>query len=371
MNNYQYFIVRCSLLFVAFMKFFRFKILFLFFILAVFGLPEIFSQTSDTATKVVTVLSPQNFYLDSRFISNINGRSRLAIPIKLPENTVKCFFSFAAHESKNETLHWVSLAGQLTRIIDKTGISAHFIEALINPIGTAVCDIYVIDTAQIKSFENKEDKNWTFDKLSARKNITSGITEINPNFNIIAIAFNNPSLKSGINIQLEVSAIVTKDGILPKNMVNKGMPLPVSVENIYKDSIIHKIDSLEKIGNFVEMRNQTYNFLLSKSEDNKIKIPNARALFLSGHAKSALSVLQPLSDKFPDNLHIQAQLAHSYLFCNEPEKAEKIYYKHTLKETFEGERWEELIASDFYFFIQNKFFNSHYENILKKLKVVK
>ena len=82
MNNYQYFIVRCSLLFVAFMKFFRFKILFLFFILAVFGLPEIFSQTSDTATKVVTVLSPQNFYLDSRFISNINGRSRLAIPIK-------------------------------------------------------------------------------------------------------------------------------------------------------------------------------------------------------------------------------------------------------------------------------------------------
>ena len=109
----------------------------------------VFSQQSrlyDTTFTVVTISPPQSFYLDSRMVSQISGRSRLTVPVQLPEGTVKWYYSFAAMESKNEPLEWISLAGQLTKLVDRTGITATVISTVVKPIGTANCDIFVLNT---------------------------------------------------------------------------------------------------------------------------------------------------------------------------------------------------------------------------------
>ena len=71
--------------------------------------------TQDSALTVVTIAPEQSFYLDSRLMSNLNGRSRLTIPVNLPEGTVRWYYSFTASESKNEPLEWVGLAQRRDR----------------------------------------------------------------------------------------------------------------------------------------------------------------------------------------------------------------------------------------------------------------
>jgi hypothetical protein len=164
----------------------------------------------DTAYTVVTIAPAQNFYLDSRFVSTFNGRSRIALPVTLPEGTVRWFYSFAATESKSEPMEWVGLAGQLTRFIDKTGVTAMFIDRLVKPSGTAACDIFVLNTEGVKAFEAKEDDSYAYERTYSRQNMTGGVVEVIPAKNSFAIGLSNPSLKNGINVKIEVSAIVAK-----------------------------------------------------------------------------------------------------------------------------------------------------------------
>ena len=94
------------------------------FICLIIGLTTAFSQQNrvyDTTFSVVTLSPPQSFYLDSRIVSQINGRSRLTIPVQLPQGTIHWYYSFAAMEAKNEPFEWVGLAAQLTKLVDRTG----------------------------------------------------------------------------------------------------------------------------------------------------------------------------------------------------------------------------------------------------------
>ncbi|MBL7816908.1 MAG: tetratricopeptide repeat protein [Saprospiraceae bacterium] len=162
----------------------------------------------DTTYSVVTLSPAQNYYLDSRIVAQINGRSRITLPVQLPPGTVKWYYTFAALESKNEPLEWVSLAAQLTKIVDKTGISATLVGQIVKPTGTAACDIYVLDTEGGTQFEAKNDDKWQFDKNISRQNMTSGVVESYLSKSNLLIGLSNPSLKSGINVKIEVSALV-------------------------------------------------------------------------------------------------------------------------------------------------------------------
>ena len=166
--------------------------------------------TQDSAFTVVTIAPAQSFYLDSRLMSNLNGRSRLTIPVNLPEGTVRWYYSFAASESKNEPLEWVSLAGQLTKLYDRTGIASEAINRLVKPTGTTVCDIFVLNTEGVLQFENKDDANLIVDKDFSRQNMTSGIVEVWVKNKRPVLGLSNPSLKTGINVKIEISAVVSK-----------------------------------------------------------------------------------------------------------------------------------------------------------------
>ena len=134
-------------------------------------------SAADSTYSVVSVVSPHEFILDGRIMSKISGHSRTTLQINLPEGTQRWYYSFAATEGENSLGEWISLAGQLTRAYDKTGIVANVVDKLVKPSGSAVCDIYVIDTSMMQEFEAKNDKKWKYDGTGSRLNLKSGPSE--------------------------------------------------------------------------------------------------------------------------------------------------------------------------------------------------
>jgi tetratricopeptide (TPR) repeat protein len=416
------------------------------------------SQTNiglnDTAYTVVTISPSQSFYLDSRIVSSLSGRSRVTIPINLPEGTVRWYYSFAAMESKNEPLEWISLAGQLTKLYDRTGIASEAINRLVKPTGTVSCDVFVIHPEAVKAFEAKDDKNWNYDKNYSRQNITSGVIEAYPYTPRLQLGLSNASIKTGINVKVEISAVVAKvtpiynlnnrlknvnnsanwllndrtpvlndvierfDGkrspsvsevstcvlnkitthFLPdefKNKAKEEKDVIVSrmIQNCYPETnqevlqielILLKLDkkrldSLEKAGKFDDV------LILARKIESMgfASVPNRtrliRALMLTGQYDEAFNMADPMVRLMPDDLGLNLHLAHLYLFKNQTDKAEKLYLKFKNRQNTEGPLssdffgkgvvWEQQVSKDFTFFIQNKIFNSQYDNIKRKLKI--
>ncbi len=407
------------------------------------------SRPYDTTFSVVTLSPPQSFYLDSRIVSQINGRSRLTLPVQLPTHTVRWYYSFAAMESKNEPMEWVSLAAQLTKLVDKTGISATFISRFVQPTGTVACDIYVLDTEGGKFFEDKDDKKWQYDRNTSRQNMTGGVVEsyvTKPNF---VIGLSNPSLKSGINVRIEISAVVAKwvpiynshrstnltneslwtgaqrealfqafqagfEGKMTPSVSEVSMCLLSKVINnftpqefdskaksekevllswikkdcyaetnneslekrmIELDDMKLKINELEQNGDFEAMASLAERTVL-EFPSVAIQTKHTRALLLSNQLNKAQALAETLAKNNPTNLVVQLNLAHIYLLSNQYKAAEKQYKKFQKQEIegfngahTEGVTWEQMVATDFDFFIKNKIYNSSFDNIKKKLKI--
>ena len=408
----------------------------------------------DSAFAVVTISPAQSFYLDSRLTSNLNGRSRLTIPVNLPEGTVRWYYSFAASESKNEPLEWVSLAGQLTKLYDRTGIASEVINRLVKPSGTSVCDIFVLNNSVTASgawqegvlqFENKDDVNLIVDKDFSRQNMTGGIVEVWVKNNKPVLGLSNPSIKSGINVKIEISAVVAKSKpssfqFLKETTWNKAQKEELSSKMTYAfdgkknsqtdiltlcaiDSFVHvytfqeygmmteseknyklmskvetcfkasgnqnlgiemgevaalkmQRDTLEQSGNFVEMLRVSKRImdLGYPSVSNRLK--QARAYILNNKNREAIEILNPMLRIMPEDWALNLNLAHAYLFDNQYDRAEKVYLKFKDKVNVtangvgqEGVSWEQMVNNDFKFFIQNKMFNSRFDNIKKKLKI--
>jgi tetratricopeptide (TPR) repeat protein len=417
-------------------------------ILSFFTIKNAISQTNidlnDTAYTVVTISPSQSFYLDSRIVSSLSGRSRVTIPINLPEGTVRWYYTFAAMESKNEPLEWISLAGQLTKLYDKTGIASEAINRLVKPTGTVSCDVFVIHPEAVKAFEAKDDKNWNYDKNYSRQNITSGVVEAYPYTSRLQLGLSNGSIKTGINVKVEISAVVAKttpiynvnnrlknvnqsanwlldnrtpvlndiierfEGkrtpsvsevstcvlnkitthFLPDEFKNKAKEeKDVIVSRMIKDcypetnqealetemqylaTAKKQMDSLEKAGNFAELLTvaRKIESMSFASVPNRTRL--MRALMLTGQYDEAFNMADPMVRLMPDDLSLNLHLAHLYLFKNQTDKAEKLYMKFRNRQNTEGVVWEQWVSRDFNFFIQNKIFNSQFDNIKRKLRV--
>ena len=411
---------------------------FFFFISSIPTLLKAQIPVQDSAFTVVTISPAQSFYLDSRLMSNLNGRSRLTIPVSLPEGTVRWYYSFAASESKNEPLEWVGLAGQLTKLYDRTGIASEVINRLVKPAGTTVCDIYVLNTEGVLQFDNKDDANLMVDKDFSRQNMTGGIVEVWVKNKRPVLGLSNPSIKTGINVKIEISAVVSK--FKPSNPVflkektwnkahkeeliskmtyafdgkknnqtdavtlcaidsfahiytsqeyammtelEKNYKLMSRVETCFSASGNQNLgiemgevaalkiqrDTLEQSGNFAEMLRVSKKIMDSGYPSVSNRLQLARAYILNNQSNEAIEILNPMLRSMPDDWALNLNLAHAYLFNNQYDRAEKLYLKYKNGSNTEGVSWEQTVSTDFKFFIQNKIYNSRFDNIKKKLKI--
>tara|TARA_B100001245_G_C22830459_1_gene399436 strand:- start:14 stop:1036 length:1023 start_codon:yes stop_codon:yes gene_type:complete len=160
------------------------------------------------------IVPSSDFYINSGSNADFKGgKSRVVVPISIPENTVKWYYSFSAFREAEQVdnLHATfSLAGQLTRIIDQTGTLEFGVELLTLPPGADYCDIYLLDHNNSILFTRKEA--YQYFTVGSRENLKSGISEITGGSGrVMNLGLRNPDYQYGINVVLEVVAIIHEE----------------------------------------------------------------------------------------------------------------------------------------------------------------
>lgn len=138
------------------------------------------------------------------------GRSRITVPILVPENTVKWYYVFSSSRNETEvakTNQSMSLAGELAKLIDHTGIAAIGANMLTQPPGGNACDVFLFDYTNASNFEQKlQCQNYSD---GSRENIASGVVQVLPkNTPNLYIGIRNPDATYGIHVCFDAVAIV-------------------------------------------------------------------------------------------------------------------------------------------------------------------
>jgi len=165
----------------------------------------------------IPIIIENKYYLNSG--SNATwkgGKSRITIPISLPSNTVKWYYTVSASRQEGETeavAKDLDLAGDLTKLIDQTGTLGFAFNQLTQPPGSDFCDVYLIDYDNHNSFINKSAFSYFIE--GTRENIKSGVIEINSTQfqSQVYLGLKNPDGFNGIHIVLEAAAIVEEQEI--------------------------------------------------------------------------------------------------------------------------------------------------------------
>lgn len=128
-----------------------------------------------------TLINNENYWVNSGMNSffNSGGKSRIAIPIILPKNTVEWYYSFSSTRNKTDienNMKSMNLASELSGLIDQTGLLSFGINALSKPPGANYCDIYLIDTNNHGKFLSKEA--FSYNPSTSRENLISGVVKI-------------------------------------------------------------------------------------------------------------------------------------------------------------------------------------------------
>jgi hypothetical protein len=169
-------------------------------------------QTLQKIRKVVPVLAQQTFYLNGGVRASFGGKSRTYYAIDLPKNTIEWYYTFTTSEGKPVNSAALNLVPQLTRLIDPTGITALLASAIITPTGSNVCDIYLMDRANVDGFINKVDNDgghFLYFGSGSRLNYLNGSVQVRDAVNgTLYLGFKNPSETAPVTVSFEVAAIV-------------------------------------------------------------------------------------------------------------------------------------------------------------------
>ena len=166
--------------------------------------------------KTVELAKAQKFFINSGSNATfLEGKSRVSLPIKLPPNTVKWYYTVSSirDEAKiNEISNSVNLASELTSLIDNTGSLNFAIEKLTQPPGANYCDVYLLNHSNLNPFLNKSAFNYA--PIGTRENVVSALVEIPyTSDEIIYLGIKNPDMSHGINVIINVVAITLEQEI--------------------------------------------------------------------------------------------------------------------------------------------------------------
>ncbi len=164
---------------------------------------------------VESIQKPQKFFINSGSNSTFKGgKSRVAIPIILPENTVKWYYEFSASRDEDQiesVTNALSLVSELSTLVDQSGLLGFGIDQLTQPPGSDYCDVYLIDQNNYTPFLNKNPQFLQYPE-GTRENLKSGVVEIDCcHQGPIYLGLKNPDNFHGIHVVVEVAAIVKEE----------------------------------------------------------------------------------------------------------------------------------------------------------------
>ena len=160
----------------------------------------------------VNVLEDQVFYINSGSNATfLGGKSRVVLPIRVPVGTTKWYYRISSSRDERviESAKTVgSLFGELSKLIDKTGLIAAGIDFLTDPPGADYCDIYLLDASNTTPFQNKT--GFQYYEQAGRLNFAHGNVEVD--FVLpgeMYLGLKNPDSGHGIHVLINVVAIVS------------------------------------------------------------------------------------------------------------------------------------------------------------------
>ncbi|TAH30409.1 MAG: hypothetical protein EAZ06_03500 [Cytophagales bacterium] len=181
-------------------------------ILLSLAVSPIFGQTYKKVRKVVPILTNQDFYLNGGTRASFGGKSRTNLLISLPKNTIEWYYIFSTTPNEGGSQS-IQIVAQLTRLVDPTGTSAVITSALLAPTGNGgACDIYLLDRTNLDKFMDKADKfggSYSYTMEGSRENFKNGVVQVKGiTSGYCYLGFKNPSASTGVNISVEIAAIV-------------------------------------------------------------------------------------------------------------------------------------------------------------------
>lgn len=158
--------------------------------------------------KTVTLIEQRSYYLNGGARASLGGKSRVVVKIDLPPNTKKWYYSFTTTPGEDGT-KLLNLGIQVGAALSTSGLASAVASNLEVPSGSRSVDLFVFTAPFRDAFLNKEDGNVRFysdiSLLNSKQAVQSINGELGESF---YLGLRNPSLMSGINITIEVVAIV-------------------------------------------------------------------------------------------------------------------------------------------------------------------
>jgi hypothetical protein len=169
----------------------------------------------------VSIHEAQDFFINGGMNATFaTGKSRVTIPITLPENTVEWYYRFSASRSKedieNVKANFKLFSEIATATLGLTGVGSTLTEGIFSnlaqPPGADFCDIYLLPTEHRSSFETKLDDQWRHYPDGGRVNFKSGNVRVTCcNTGQFYLGIRNPAATMGINVSIEVVAITVRE----------------------------------------------------------------------------------------------------------------------------------------------------------------
>lgn len=180
-----------------------------FFAISLNGQDRITMQNIDPTSlisskgKIVEVIVPQKFHLNSKGKTILSGNDRITLVIDLPENTKEWYYYICA--VGEGTASKIQLASQMSVLMMKKFASVSQIKV---ENGSSYCDVYVLpDELSRANFENKRTP-FNYIESASRTNFSSGVVKCPVLSNKIWVGIENIRKIHAVDVTIEVVAIV-------------------------------------------------------------------------------------------------------------------------------------------------------------------
>jgi tetratricopeptide (TPR) repeat protein len=181
-------------------------------LLSFFVFTSIYGQTQKKVLKTKQIIEQRSIYLNGGTRATFGGKSRTYIQIDLPVNTKNWYYSFTTSPGESGTQN-LNLLIQLTSMVaDPSGITTSALNNVQVPEGSQSIDVYLCDRKNIDKFLNKDDLyggSYTYNMEGSVENTKQGIIEVDDiTDGTYFLGLKNPSSLDGVNISIEVVAII-------------------------------------------------------------------------------------------------------------------------------------------------------------------
>lgn len=251
------------------------------------------SNAQNVNTVIIQIQKPQSFYLNGGTRSSFGGKSRTIVQVDLPPNTIEWFYSVTTHKGEGVSNN-LNLFSQLLSIYDMSGTASLAANAIATQPGSNSMDVYLLTDNEVNSFLKKEAFSYVIS--GSRENFKNGTVQIkDTGSDKYFLGLRNPSSLNGININLEIAAVVKdengelrkeysnidyKSNNIERSLNDDEKPVMVSFDDdvdepITKNSIVKSDPNLDEIKDVIKKvkalefeEHSIYNILEITNEDD-------------------------------------------------------------------------------------------------------